>query len=158
MKKRKTHLIIIVVVLIAFTAGIASVWMATMKMPPKGSIAIVYDDKEYYFDPAKGSAVDVSGVVMNAKGETKTISAKGYLLKDAITLSGIKAFDYTSATVLASDAFTASLTSDEIAAPDTVFLTENKADNGDISYTLVVFGDKDSKRRVKNVIRIQLVK
>ena len=158
MKKKHTYLIVIAALLIAVTASVASVVITMIKMPPKGSISIVWDGKEHFFDPAKASTIEVSGVTVNAKGETKNVEARGYLLKDVISLVGIQTSDYTSANVTASDSMSASLTYDEIAAPDKVFLTEDKSDNGDTTLRLTVFGDKDSKRQVKNVVRIDLIK
>ena len=128
------------------------------KMPPKGSIPIYYDGKQSYFDPAKASTIDVAGVTMTTKGETKDVSAKGYLLKDVFSLSGIKASDYKSIGATASDSAFATLYPDEVDDPGKVYLIEDTSDKGDKILSLVVFGDKDSKRQLKDIIRIDLAK
>ena len=158
MKNKYTYLVVIAALFVAVAASIASAVITMMKMPPKGSITIVYDGKENIFDPAKAATVDVSGTILNAKGDKKDVSAKGFLLKDAITTAGIKDADFISATVTSSDSFTANLTFNEIAETGKVYLTEDTSDKGEKFLRLVVFGDNDSTRQIKNVVRIDLVK
>ncbi|MBR5338040.1 MAG: hypothetical protein IK152_08645 [Lachnospiraceae bacterium] len=158
MKKNNTYLFIIGALIIAIGASVASAFITMAKMPPKGSIPIYYDGKQSYFDPAKASTIDVAGVTMTTKGETKDVSAKGYLLKDVFSLSGIKASDYKSIGATASDSAFATLYPDEVDDPGKVYLIEDTSDKGDKILSLVVFGDKDSKRQLKDIIRIDLAK
>lgn len=155
---KKKH-ILIIVILILLTALIAAIWLLTRSPEaPKGSLTIVGAGKETVVDPAKASPVDVKGETVNAKGEKKNVDTKGYSLKDVISLSGVKEGDYTSAKITSSDEFSASLTAAEIADSKTAFLVVEKTDSGDSSYKLIVFGDNDSKRQVKNVKRIEVTK
>ena len=80
----------------------------------------------------------VSGEVVNGKGERKLIDAQGAGLSE---LCG----DFTEATVTASDEYSAVVHGGEEAY---LILSD------DGSLRLVVFGDENAKRDVKNVSRI----
>ena len=54
-------------------------------------------------------------------------------------------------TVTSADEYSVRLTAEEVAAEDKAWLLFE----GD-AFRLIVFGDKDSKRNVKNVIRLQV--
>lgn len=96
-----------------------------------------------------GEAVQISGfdfsricgTLVNGKGEEKQIDAQGILLSEACG----KEFD--SATVTASDEYSAVVEKQDL---KNAYLVED-----DGSLQLVVFGDENAKRNVRNVARIE---
>ena len=94
----------------------------------------------------------VQGTVINGKGEEKAIDAEGIALADALRQAGLDPQTVHGATVRASDEFSAQITGDELNEPGKVFLYRGK----DGSFTLVVFGDANAKRHVKNVEAIDV--
>ena len=80
----------------------------------------------------------VEGVTVSGKGEKTEIRAQGIPLSD-IFGAGV------TVTVTAKDNYSATVSTDEKA-----YLL----DNGDGTVQLVVFGDSDLKRNVRNVVRI----
>ena len=91
----------------------------------------------------------VSGETTNKKGETKKIEAEGYSLSDIPALTGIS--DYNDIVVFSDDEYNAEVSKDELADHDKAWLIN---DDGEIR--LIVFNDQDSKRNVKNVVRIEI--
>ncbi|MBE6014118.1 MAG: hypothetical protein E7241_01940 [Lachnospiraceae bacterium] len=156
MKKKNC---LIIVALILFTVVIAIIRVFTgIPKPTAGTLTLIVNNKETMVDPSKASKVEVSGTTVNSKGDKKEINTSGYALKDVITLSGAKDEDYTSVKVTASDEFSATLTKAEIDDGQRAFLIGESSDKGDVFFKLIVFGDSDSKRQVKNVARIELIK
>ena len=91
----------------------------------------------------------VTGEIKNKKGEVKSIDSEGFALADVPALAGVS--DYQSISVYADDEYSASLTKDEVSAPDKAWLIKS-----DDALRLIVFGDDNSKRDVKNVVRIEI--
>lgn len=83
----------------------------------------------------------VQGSIVNAKGEEKQIDAQG------ISLSAVCGDDFETVTVTASDEYHAVVGIDEIQNAYLIL-----KDDG--SLQLIVFGDENAKRDVKNVVRI----
>ena len=83
----------------------------------------------------------VSGTIVNGKGEKKQIEANG------ISLAELIKGDYSVITVEASDEYHAVIGKDEAGNAYLIVDESNSA-------RLVVFGDRDSKRDVKNVVRL----
>lgn len=81
----------------------------------------------------------VTGTVVNGKGEEKQIDAQGVILSEAC------GGEFSTATVTASDEYSAVVKSGE----DAYLIL---SDDG--SLRLIVFGDENSKRDVKDVVRI----
>lgn len=155
--KKKNFLIIVALILFTVVIAIIRVFTGIPK-PTAGNLTLIANGKETIVDPSKVSKVDVTGTTVSNKGDKKEINTSGYALKDVITLSGAKDEDFTSVKVTASDEFSATLSATEIADGKSAFLVEEKSDKGDIFFRLIVFGDSDSKRQVKNVARIELIK
>lgn len=82
----------------------------------------------------------VTGSVKNGKGEVREIDAEGIKLADILDC------DYKSVKVTASDEYSATVSVDEM---ENAYLI---LDDGTLR--LIVFGDENSKRDVKNVVRI----
>lgn len=83
----------------------------------------------------------VTGTIVNAKGEEKSIDAQG------IPMGEICSGDFTTVTVTASDEYHAELYADDLQNAYLIL-----KDDGTMQ--LIVFGDESSKRDVKNVVRI----
>ena len=154
MKKKS---IVIVIVLLIITCIASIIYLRSRNDAPKGNLAIVNGDKTVLIDPFSGSLVSVKGVTINAKGQEKDVDETGISLKDAISKSGLDKAGFTKARVVSSDEFAAEISFDEINEDGKAYLAKQQEDNGSTSARLYVFGDNDSKRQVKNVVRIELL-
>lgn len=96
---------------------------------------------------------DVSGMTVNGKGEETQVEAKGTLVSDVLSLAKIELDDVETVTVKASDEFSAVLTAGDVGQPDKAYLIQ---EDGEERPRLVVFGDPDSKRKVKEVVRLEV--
>lgn len=118
------------------TAILALVHLTTRTPEVEGSILV------------NGEAVDiayldleqVTGTIVNGKGEEKQIDAQG------INIAKLFDGDYESITITASDEYSAVVNADET---DNAYLILDDENPG-----LVVFGDSNSKRCVRDVVRI----
>ena len=155
MKKRN---IIIVLVLIVLTAIVASIYLSGRPATPGGNITVFYEGKELSVMPFKADTVSLQGTVINGNGQQKEINSSGVSVQSALKLAGISPDDFSSARVVASDEYSASLSASEIASDATAFLIAASDDTGKAKINLVVFGDTDAKRQVKDVVRIELEK
>ncbi|MBP5309510.1 MAG: hypothetical protein J6W58_10535 [Lachnospiraceae bacterium] len=153
MKKRN---ITIIVVLLIITAIIAAIYLLGRNYVPKGKVSIVFNEKSVSVDPFKAASVNVNGTTVNGKGKEKEISTTGVTLLSVIQMAGVSDSDFSKALVVSSDEYSAELTSAEILDPDIAFLIKSANDDDTESIKLIVFGDSDSKRQVKNVERIEL--
>lgn len=137
MLKMKKWLKISIIALVLLTAVIAIVHLTTRTPDVEGAILV------------NGEAVsigelelrDVSGVMVNGKGEERQIEAQG------INLAELCGDDFASAEITSSDEYHAVVNYDE---SENAFIIIS--DDG--SFRLVVFGDENAKRDVKNVARI----
>lgn len=155
MKKRN---LLIIIILLVITAVIAFFYLSGRKEAPKGCLAVVHDDKETLIDPFGGELTDVKGTTINGKGEEKEVSGSGITLLNALEMAKISTDNYTAVKVISSDEYAAELSAEEITAPGTAYLMKDTGDDGAQSIRLIVFGDTNSKRQVKNVVRIETVR
>ena len=153
--KRK-HLIITAILLL-ITAVIAFFYLQGRRQTPEGSLAVICEDRETIVDPFTAPSVDVAGTVVNGKGQEKELSGKGVTLSDVLSLAGFGEGDYSEIRVVSSDEYAAQISAQEISGK-TAFLIKDHADNGSETIRLIVFGDPNAKRQVKNVVRIELTR
>ncbi len=153
MKKKS---IVIVVVLLFITCIAAIFYLRSRNDAPEGNLAVVSGDRTVLIDPFGDSLVPVKGVTINAKGQEKDVDETGISLKDAILKSGLKASGFLKARVVSSDEYAAEISFDEINEEGRAYLAKQQEDDGSFSVRLYVFGDNDSKRQVKNVVRIEI--
>ena len=139
----KKVLIFIIIGLLVITAGAAGWYLSSLKKIPEHSLVVVSDGKEKVVDIDKLSLVDFIGTTVNGKGDKKEIKGQGIKLSDVFNVS-----DYTKASVIADDAYAAIVKKDEM---DQAWL---QIEEGEAR--LIVFGDTDSKRNVKHVVRIEI--
>ena len=159
MKKR--NLVITVILVLAATL-ISVFYLRGRTQSPRGSLNICYEDKEISVEPFTLSLSEVKGTVVNGKGEEKEISAKGVSVMDVLSLAGIGNGDFAYVRAVSSDEYAAELLAQEVADDGIAFLIRDSSDGGKeaggLSIRLVVFGDSNSKRQVKDVVRIEVVK
>ena len=154
---KKTHLIITAVLVIA-TALIALFYLKGRHQAPEGSLAVIREDKETTIDPFAAPAADVIGTTVNGKGQEKEISEKGVKLSDVLSLAGLGKGDYSAVRVVSSDEYAAEISAGEVDSGEVAFLIRDQGDDGSETVRLIVFGDSNSKRQVKNVVRIEVTK
>ncbi|MDO4465706.1 MAG: hypothetical protein Q4C49_01715 [Bacillota bacterium] len=145
MKKRR---LAIVTIALALIVGVCSwMYLGNRTAIPENCIELVYENKTSYVDLDKLDLKEVTGETINGKGEVNTIHSNGIELKDV--LENHKITSYENVTVEADDAYSAVVGKEEIDEKEKVYVLveEEKA-------SLVVFGDPNSKRNVRNVIRI----
>ena len=139
---KKTTIIGAVLALFAIISGI--LYMNTRDKIEKGDILIEYQNTQYYFDIKESSYETVQGELVNGKGEVSQVNSNGIALIKY--LQDAKDFEYSQVTVIADDAFSAVVSKEEIE-----YLLKDKD-----QYTLAVFGDSNSKRNVRNVVKLVL--
>jgi hypothetical protein len=154
MKKKS---IVIVIILLVITCIASVFYLRSRNDAPKGNLAIINGDKTVLIDPFSGSLVSVKGVTINAKWQEKDVDEIGISLKEAISKSGLDKAGFTKARFVSSDEFAAEISFDEINEDGKAYLAKQQEDDGSTSARLYVFGDSDSKRQVKNVVRIELL-
>ena len=137
MKNKRVYLIILAV-LVVITAVLAVVHVTTRERIPDGAVLIRQKGEERYVTPKAQFQTAVKGTIVNGKGEEKIIDAKGIALKD------LAKGEFNRATVIASDEYSAVVNAAEA---DNAYLI--LSDDGSVQ--LVVFGDTNSKRAVRNV-------
>ena len=141
---------IIVILMILVTAMVAAFYLTTRPAVPKGALSIESGGQTVELPLKELNMTNVQGTVVNGKGEERTIEAEGILLSEVLLKAGIQ--DFSEVTVTADDAYSAVVTAEEIAAPDTVYLI--RQDKGGMQ--LIVFGDMNSKRNVSDVKRLSV--
>lgn len=147
MKKNK-WLLAALAALILVTA-VAAVWhLATRQTSAAGTLRIEAGGQVTELPLSKLPLTAVKGTVVNGKGEEKTIDAPGTSLADALAQADVTRC--TQVTVVADDEYSATVTAEEIAQPDKVYLLMQEGERPQ----LLVFGDANSKRNVSDVIRL----
>ncbi len=149
MKKQNKTIIAVLVVLAAALAVLAAVHILTREKVPEGAIAIHSGEKVFYADPSKLDLVPVQGIVINGKGQEIAVDEKGYELSAVLAAAKVDLKSINAVTVSASDEFSASLTGEEVNERGKAYLVSE-----DGGLKLVVFGDTNMKRNVKNVEKI----
>ena len=143
----------LLLVLLVLTVLAAGIHLATRTQVPENTLAVEYGGKTHYADLQGLRLTEIHGERVNGKGETKPVDGMGFSLCDLLVWTLGEDFACETVTVAASDGFSAEVTVDEL-------FEENKAvlllDEETGSLQLIVFGDSDSKRSVKNVERIEI--
>lgn len=155
MKKRN---LIITIVLVLAAALIAVIYLSDRHQAPRGNLHILCEGKEPLVDPFSLPLTEVKGTTVNGKGEEKKISEEGVSVLDVLSLAGIGSGDFSSVRVVSSDEYAAELMAEEFSSENFAFLIRDSSDDGTESIRLIVFGDSNSKRQVKDVVRIEVEK
>ena len=149
MKEAKSAKIAIIA-LVLLTVIVAIVYLSTRPNTPEGTLRIENGSQVIELPLERLKFLPVRGTTVNGKGEERTIDAQGVLLSEVLREAGIGKFS--EATVTAGDAYNATVTAEEIAAPDRVYLIQQ--DEGGLR--LIVFGDSNSKRSVSDVASLSV--
>ena len=140
--KTKRTIYLILALLLVLVAVLAVVHLTTRETVPEGAILLRQNGRENYIVPEELFQTQVVGSIVNGKGEERSISARG------IALGELADGTFDSVRVAAGDEYSAEVSADEI---ENAFLILNE----DNSVQLVVFGDSNSKRAVRNVATVE---
>ncbi len=154
---KKSNLIIVIVLLL-ITTVFTVIYLPSRTASAPGTLTITYEGKDILVDPFKAPAVDVQGTTINGKGKENVISDTGVTLLSVLNLADITLDDFSVAKIVSTDEYSAELTADEISSDGVAYLISSTDDAGALKIKLVVFGDSNSKRQVKDVARIELKK
>lgn len=151
MKKSAKVILAIVAVLLVATIVFASLYLSNRQEIPEGVLAVNYRGSTVYasFDTLTLQAI--TGTIVNGKGEEKVIEATGIELSMLLQALHIDPTSINSVAVTADDAYSVSLTAEEIAESGKAFL----AKDGD-EFNLIVFGESNSKRSVRDVVKLDI--
>ena len=147
MKKQSKLIVIIVAVLLVLTAALTVLHLTTREQVPEGALAVHVGENVSYVDLASLQTEAVSGTVINGKGEAMEVSAQGVEVAELLRTAGVDPTAIGSVTITAADEFSAVLSGDEVNEEGKAYLAEDE----DGSMKLIVFGDENMKRNVRNV-------
>ena len=148
-----------IIVLCLLTIIGASVYQVSKASIPRSVLTIDYAGNKTIVDPFKLDKIDVKGAVVDGKGEKHDINSKGFRFIDCINLAQVPEEGYKTVRVVSDDEYAAELTPEE--AKDnkkTFFIINEDKETKAQTLQLIVFGDENSKRQVKNAVRIELGK
>lgn len=132
--------------------ALLAVWhLTTRDAVPEHAIRVTWAGKTTYLDAAKLTGEPVKGTLVNGKGKETAVDTTGLSLQAALAAAQVDTAAVESVTVTAQDAFSAELTGEEMREDGKAYLIlENE------EVTLVVFGDSNSKRNVRQVMQIDV--
>jgi len=143
MKNRFTAIFIAALVLLT---ALAAAWhLSTRPLTEEGALIVHYKDAQTVLHADTLALTDVKGEVVNGKGDTIIIDAQGISLPALLAAAGAESAQ--SVTAAASDEYTARLTAGEFDRAYIIIPEEN-------SFQLIVFGDPDSRRNVRNLAEV----
>lgn len=152
MKKNSKIVIAVIAVLIALTAVLTIVHSATRTEVPDGALLVSCGGENKYVDLNSLETVPVQGGIVNGKGEKSDIDTQGVPLADVIKGAGFDPNGAAAVKVTADDEFSAELSGDELNEEGKAYLVGEN----DGSMRLVVFGDSNAKRNVRNVVSVDI--
>lgn len=148
MKNKKILLAILALVII--TAVLAVIHLGNAPQVDEGDLLILQGTTQHYVTIDEQLLVPVTGTLVNGKGDQIPVDALGLPLLEVLRLAGIE--NIPAVTVTARDEYSAEVTAEEIVTEGKVYLTVE----ADGTFRLVVFGDKNSKRNVSDVIKLTI--
>lgn len=152
MKKNSKIVIAVIAVLIALTAVLAIIHSAARTEVPDGALLVSCGGENKYVALNSLDTVSVRGSVVNGKGEKSDIDTQGVPLADVIESAGFDPSGAAAVKVTADDEFSAELSGDELNEAGKAYLVSE--DDG--SMRLVVFGDSNAGRNVRNVVSVEV--
>ena len=138
--------------LIALTAVFAIIHSAARTEVPDGALLVSCGGEKKYVDLASLDTVSVRGSVVNGKGEKSDVNTQGVPLADVIENAGFDPNGAVTVKVTADDEFSAELSGDELNEDGKAYLVSEE----DGSMRLVVFGDSNAGRNVRNVVSVEI--
>lgn len=152
MKKSTKIIMAAIAALIALTAVFAIIHSASRTEVPDGALLVSCGGEKKYVDLASLDTVSVRGSVVNGKGEKSDVNTQGVPLADVIENAGFDPNGAVTVKVTADDEFSAELSGDELNEDGKAYLVSE--DDG--SMRLVVFGDSNAGRNVRNVVSVEI--
>ena len=152
MKKSTKIIMAAIAALIALTAVFAIIHSAARTEVPDGALLVSCGGEKKYVDLASLDTVSVRGSVVNGKGEKSDVNTQGVPLADVIENAGFDPNGALTVKVTADDEFSAELSGDELNEDGKAYLVSE--DDG--SMRLVVFGDSNAGRNVRNVVSVEV--
>lgn len=152
MKKSTKIIMVAIAALIALTAVFAIIHSAARTEVPDGALLVSCGGEKKYVDLASLDTVSVRGSVVNGKGEKSDVNTQGVPLADVIENAGFDPNGAVTVKVTADDEFSAELSGDELNEDGKAYLVGEN----DGSMRLVVFGDSNAKRNVRNVVSVEV--
>jgi len=119
---------------------------------PDGALLVSCGGENKYVDLNLLDTVPVQGSIVNGKGEKSDIDTQGVPLEDVIKNAGFDPSGAAAVRVTADDEFSAELSGDELNEEGKAYLVGEN----DGSMRLVVFGDSNAKRNVRNVVSVDI--
>lgn len=135
---------------VLLTAAVAIIHLTTRTAVPKGTLRVIFNEKEVMISLSDLQLKPVQGTISNAKGDQRTIDALGLPLTEVLSAAG--ADNISKVTLVADDEYRAELTAEETAADGNAYLILQE----DGGVQLIVFSDTNSKRNVSNTIQIEV--
>ena len=152
MKKSTKIIMAAIAALIALTAVFAIIHSAARTEVPDGALLVSCGGEKKYVDLASLDTVSVRGSVVNGKGEKSDVNTQGVPLAEVIENAGFDPNGAVTVKVTADDEFSAELSGDELNEDGKAYLVSE--DDG--SMRLVVFGDSNAGRNVRNVVSVEI--
>lgn len=152
MKKSTKIIMAAIAALIALTAVFAIIHSAARTEVPDGALLVSCGGEKKYVDLASLDTVSVRGIVVNGKGEKSDVNTQGVPLADVIENAGFDPNGAVTVKVTADDEFSAELSGDELNEDGKAYLVSEE----DGSMRLVVFGDSNAGRNVRNVVSVEI--
>ena len=150
--RQKKIIFLIILILAAVVALLAILYFTGDRIVEQGQVEISRADRKWYVGESDIARIPVKGELVNGKGEAVSIDAKGIALADLLSSVGMDPATVDTLKISSQDEYSAEVTGEELLEEGKVYLISD----GEGSFTLVVFGDSDSKRKVKNVARIEV--
>ena len=152
MKKSTKIIVAAIAALIALTVVFAIIHSAARTEVPDGALLVSCGGEKKYVDLASLDTVSVRGSLVNGKGEKSDVNTQGVPLADVIENAGFDPNGAVTVKVTADDEFSAELSGDELNEDGKAYLVSE--DDG--SMRLVVFGDSNAGRNVRNVVSVEI--
>ena len=152
MKKSTKIIMAAIAALIALTAVFAIIHSAARTEVPDGALLVSCGGEKKYVDLVSLDTVSVRGSVVNGKGEKSDVNTQGVPLADVIENAGFDPNGAVTVKVTADDEFSAELSGDELNEDGKAYLVSEE----DGSMRLVVFGDSNAGRNVRNVVSVEI--
>lgn len=152
MKQNKKIVITIIAVLALMTAALALLHFGTREQVAAGTLLISHGEESTNIEIGRLPTTAVTGVIVNGKGEEKPVDTQGVPLSEVLLEAGLDPAGVNTVTVTADDEFSAELSAGEVNAEGKAYLAAEE----DGSLTLIVFGDPNAKRNVRNVVKLNV--
>ena len=148
---KKNKLLIFLTIVLMFTVFGGVLHFSTRDNIPEDALKITYQEKEIFVDIHTLETEYISGTRINGKNEEISVEGPAVLVKNLFTKEKIKTFR--NAKFISDDSYSAEVTYEEIVQKENVYLLYEMEED---TLRLVVFGDKNSKRNVSNVVEIEI--